>query len=133
MNTISERALNAASKPTPRDPTDRERLREEWRLAAMAHVLADNTYQRAKEGKAIFHSELVGELMDANRGMKLTQAERMVTASPQYKEYVTTMHELRRRAAEAKIVAEDLDRKYWENVSLEANARAEMRMTGSSR
>ena len=128
----SDRAI-AANKSMPRDPTDREQLREVWRMAAMASVLADDAYHRAREGRQIFLDEIVGELMDANRDLKLAAAERLARTSDAYKDYVTTMHDLRRRSDEMKITAADADRKYWENVSHEANTRAEMRMTGAAR
>jgi hypothetical protein len=133
MNTISERAMQAASKPKPRDPTDRERLREEWRLASAAFILADDAYQRAKEGRQIFLDAIIGELMAADEKMKSTTAERMARTSRAYTDYLAKMHDMRRKAQEMKLEAENLDRRYWENVSHEANARAEMRMTGAAR
>lgn len=122
----SDRAMQA--RPA-REPHDREILREQWRLAAVAHVLADDAYKRAREGLKIFYSELVGELMAATPGTKLTTAERMALTSPQYKEYVETMHTLRREAAQLEISERDADRKYWEQVSSEATQRSERRMS----
>lgn len=113
--------------------SDRENLRELWRIAAVAHELAYDAYQRAKEGRQIFLDELVGELMNANRGMKATTAERMARTSDAYKDYITQMHNFRREAAQLKIKMSDADRRYWEAVGHDANRRAEMKMTGFAR
>lgn len=113
--------------------TDRELVREHWRMAAAAHALADDQYKRAKEGKAIFFDELVGELMAATPGMAASTAERMARTSQAFKDYVERMHEFRRETAELKLKMADADRRYWECVGHDANRRAEMKMTGFAR
>lgn len=112
----------------PRDAGDRDRLREEWRLAALAAVEAKDKADRAKEGKSIFLDELIGTLLEQNPQMKKADAERLANTSDAYKRYLGKMHELRRLAAVAEIDAENTNRLYWDNNNREADARAEMKM-----
>ena len=112
---------------------DREILREEWRVAAQSHIVADDAHQRAKEGKTIFLDELINELMAADHNLKHVIAERIARTSEAYKAEVERVHDLRRDSAKLKLIAKDLDRQYWESVSQEATDRAERKMVGYSR
>lgn len=105
---------------------DRDRMREEWRLSAVAWVEADDKASRAEEGRSIFLNELLNSLIEA--GQKKTDAERIARTSDAWRSYLRKMHELRRLSNLAKIEMQDKDRRYWESVSMEANARAERRM-----
>ena len=113
----------------PRNRTDRDRLREEWRIAAEATVEAEDGYERAKEGKSIFFDELLNTLLEQNEKLSVNKAERMARTSKAFKDYVSTMHDLRRSFKLAKIEEEDKNRIYWEHVSQEANERVERRMS----
>ncbi len=127
---ISQRAIAAAQplvQEVPRDPTDRDRLREEWRLAADKFVELDDLYQRLKEGKSIFYDVLVGNLIE--KGMKVSQAERTANTCEAHKNYLHRMHDARKAAALQKNEMEDRDRVYWAHVSREANDRTERRMS----
>ena len=115
------------------NPHDRDHLRELWRTAAEKHIAADDEYQRAKEGLKIFLDELIGELLAATPEMTLGTAERLARTSDAHKEEMGQVHHLRRKAADLKLVAADADRRYWESVSQEASARAEMKLTGYAR
>ena len=130
MTSISERAIATAPRSlvqdTPRDPTDRDRLREEWRLAADKYVEIDDHFQRLKEGKSIFFDELVAVLIE--KGMKVSQAERTANTCDRHKDYLRRMHDARKAAALQKNEMEDKDRIYWAHVSREANDRTERRM-----
>ncbi len=106
---------------------DRDQLREEWRLSAVAWVEADDKASRAEEGRSIFLNELLNGLIEA--GQKKTDAERIARTSDAWKSFCRKMHELRRLANLARIEMQDKDRKYWERVSIESTTRAEMRMT----
>jgi hypothetical protein len=110
------------------NPHDRDHLRELWRTASENHIADDDEYQRAKTGEKIFLDELVGELLAATPEMKLGTAERLARTSQAYKDCVERVHNLRRVASESKLAAADADRRYWEQVSTEATARAERRM-----
>ena len=105
---------------------DRDRMREEWRLAAVAWVMADDKASRAEEGRSIFLNELLNGLIEA--GQKKTDAERIARTCEQWKSYLRKMHELRRLANLARVEERNRDRIYWEYVAQEANARAERRM-----
>jgi hypothetical protein len=105
---------------------DRDRLREEWRLQALAWVEADDKASRAEEGRSIFLNELINGLIEA--GQKKTDAERIARTCDQWKSYCRKMHELRRLANVARVEEKNRDRIYWEQVSHEANSRAERRM-----
>ena len=48
---ISSRAIAASN--TPRDPNDRDRLREEWRLAAHKTAAAKDNADRLRDGKKV--------------------------------------------------------------------------------
>lgn len=109
-----------------RDPTDRDRLREEWRLAADKYVELDDLFQRLKEGKSIFYDELVATLIEG--GMKVGQAERTANTCDAHKKYLRSMHDARKAAALQRNEMEDKDRIYWAHVSREANDRTERRM-----
>jgi hypothetical protein len=127
---IAQRAIAASGQPmvqeVPRDPTDRDRLREEWRLAADKYVEMDDRFQRLKEGKSIFYDELVANLIAL--GMKVGQAERTANTCKEHKEYLHKMHDARKAASLQRNEMEDRDRIYWAHVSKEANARREMAM-----
>ncbi len=128
---ISQRAIAAAQplvQDVQRDPTDRDRLREEWRLAADKFVELDDLFQRLKEGKSIFYDVLVGNLIE--KGMKVSQAERTANTCEAHKNYLHKMHDARKAAALQRNEMEDRDRVYWAHVSKEATNRREMAMTG---
>lgn len=127
---ISQRAIAAAQplvQDVQRDPADRDRLREEWRLAADKFVELDDLFQRLKEGKSIFYDELVGNLIEG--GMKVSQAERTANTCDAHKNYLRRMHDARKAAALQRNEMEDRDRIYWAHVSREATDRTERRMT----
>lgn len=139
MSSISERAI-AASRPSvvseiPRDHTDRDRLREEWRLAADEFVRLDDRYQRLKEGKSIFFDELVEALLDnapiedGKKKMSAETAKRTANVCQAHKDYLRKMHDARLDAARQRVEVEDKDRIYWAHVSREATERRERGMS----
>lgn len=125
--TTSQRAI-VGVRSIPRDGSDRDRLREEWRLLALEAVDAKDKAERAREGKSIFLDELIGTLLEQNPQMRKTDAERLANTSEAYKRYLSKLHEMRRLAAVAEINAENANRIYWDNNNREADMRAEMRM-----
>lgn len=128
---ISQRAIDANSGPliqeVPRDPTDRDRLREEWRVAADRFVDLDDHAQRLKEGKSIFFDELVAELIAT--GLRVGEAERTANTCQRHKDYLRKMHDARRDAARQRVEVENRDRIYWSHVSREATDRADRKMS----
>lgn len=127
--TTSQRAI-VGVRSIPRDGSDRDRLREEWRLLALEAVDAKDKADRAREGKSIFLDQLIGTLLEQNPQMKKSDAERLANTSAALKSYLGKMHEMRRIAAVAEIEAENANRIYWDNNSREADARVERRMAG---
>lgn len=129
--TIAQRAIDASAKllvqDIQRDATDRDRLREEWRVAADIHVDLDDLAQRLKEGKSIFYDELLAELVAG--GMRIGEAERTANTSDAYKQYLHKMHDARKAAAKQRVEVENRDRIYWSHVSREANDRTDRRMS----
>lgn len=124
----SERA-SALVRPMQRDRTDRDILREEWRLKAKEAAKADALASELKEGKSILLDEMIIRLREGEPGLSDTRAERIARTSQQFKEYVRKMHNAHREAQDLRIECENLNRIYWEAVSADADERAEKRMT----
>lgn len=126
---ISQRAIGNGGgvSDVPRDPTDRDRLREEWRLLALASAKARNHADRLTEGRKILLALMTRRLTDT--GMAANKAEIEARSSTQFQEHVELMHVARLAADEAWIAAENADRLYWSNVSQEADSRTERRMS----
>jgi hypothetical protein len=121
---ISQRAIGVTD--VPRDPTDRDRLREEWRTAAEEAAMKKDWASRLEEGRKILLSVMITELVD--RGMPVGRAENEARASAKFQDHVKEMHEARLAADLAWIEAENKDRIYWGHVNHEANERSEKRM-----
>lgn len=120
---ISERAT-AKIGPMKREPTNRDRLREEWRVLAVAHTEADGWRER----KSIFLDSIIEKIV-AQNAISYTAAERKARISQEYQHYVDEMLAASHAAKMARIDRDNADRIYWEQVSHEANDRAEMKMT----
>jgi hypothetical protein len=130
----SERALRSyIGQQMPTNTHDRDVLREQWRLAAVAFEHADDKYQRAKEDKAIFFDALVETLMDqaekTNTKLLQGKAERIARTSKEYKAEVDKVFDLRIAARLALIEEKNADRLYWQQISSEATQRKEMSMS----
>lgn len=128
--TTSQRGI-AGLRSIPRDGSDRDRLREEWRLLALEAADAKDKADRAREGKSIFLDQLIGTLLEQNPAMKKADAERLANTSAAFKSYLGKMHEMRRLSAVAEIEAENANRLYWDNNNRDADIRAEMKMMRS--
>lgn len=111
-----------------RNYPDLNELREQWRLAALEAVKLDDAASRMEEGRSIRLAELI--LAHVEAGMSIAKATLVVKASDEWKRYVRAMHDYRRAANDAKIEAQNADRRYWAQNNSEADQRAEMRMTG---
>jgi hypothetical protein len=111
--------------------TDRDHLREAWRLKAVAAAQADDKAARAKEGRPLFLDNLIETLIEQaetdGRRLPQAKAERMARTSDAYKRYLKTLHDLRLAADMARIEERDANMRYYENASAEATYRAEMR------
>jgi hypothetical protein len=111
---------------------NQDKLREQWRVAAVEAAHADDKAARLRQGREIFLDELIETLIEQSEGDKRlsqAQAERMARTSEPYKAYLRRMHDARRAANLLQIECENKNRIYYESVSMDATARAEMRMT----
>jgi hypothetical protein len=127
----SARALQARPPQTeeyPRSPYDRDRLREEWRLAALAWSAAEDQAERLDEGRKVLLDRLTLEL--AAEVKSVDRARMMARTSKQYLEWLADMHAAKRKANDARVMMLNADRLYWANVGHEANQRSERRLSG---
>ena len=123
---ISDRA-RAAVTEMPRKASDRDRLREEWRLLALRRNEAEDRAKRYEEGRKILLARLRLELIEA--GEKPTRVDDIARNSKQFRAYCQRMFDARKYANDLHIEAENADRLYWSQNNAEAQQRAEMRMS----
>jgi hypothetical protein len=83
----SARALARAPEPPdyPRNPYDRDRLREEWRLAALAWSAAEDQAERLDEGRKVLLDRLTLEIAAEVRSVE--RARMVARTSAQYLEW----------------------------------------------
>jgi len=125
---ISARAT-AAIQEAPRNASDRDRLREEWRLASLAWSEAEDDACRLEEKRKMFLDEAALQLYDSGKGMPMNRAEKEARASLNFAKLCERMHDARRKANDLRIAMQNADRVYWEQVNQDANTRAEMRLS----
>ena len=125
--TTSERA-SALVRPIPRDPSDLDRLREEWRLISLEWSAAEDEAARLEEKRKVLLAQMKIELMDSHK-MPASRAEDVARSSPQFGQHLEAMHQARRRANDLQIKKTNADRLYWDANNRAANDRAERRMT----
>jgi hypothetical protein len=126
----SARALQArAPEPAeyPRDPYDRDRLREEWRLAALAWAAAEDEAARLDEGRKVLLDRMTLELQQEVRSVE--RARMIARTSDEFGGYLARLHAAKRKANDARIQMQNADRLYWAHVGSEANERVERRMS----
>lgn len=124
---ISERAT-ALMREVPRDPSDIDRLREEWRLSAVKFNHANDIAKRYEEGRKVYLSQLKMALIDA--GIKpLTVAEDRARISKEFRRYLRRMFDARKHADDLEVEMIVADRLYWEKKSADATERSERRMS----
>jgi hypothetical protein len=126
----SARALQARAPDPPeypRDPYDRDRLREEWRLSALAWAAAEDQAERLDEGRKVLLDRLTLEI--AAEVKSIERARMMARTSWQFQEWLADMHAAKRKANDARIAMQNADRLYWAHVGNEANERVERRMS----
>lgn len=121
--------MTASVKALPVDRRNRDHLREQWRLKALDCSAAEDNARRLEEGKKLVMADAVSRLKAQNDKLSEAAAERIVRTSEQYKGYLRKMHDARRAADDLKIMAEDANRVYWEQVGQEADERTERRMS----
>ncbi len=109
----------------------REQLRYEWKTLADEWVKREAKASELEEGKKVLMAEMQLELINGfeveSKKMPIAKADMEARASEQYKKYARRMFDARRAANQARMDRDDADRRYWEAVGSEANARAERR------
>lgn len=95
----------------------REKARTAAQLESAAHML-----EEAKTAVLAQRKSQQGDIPDSH-------AERIVKASPQWHDYLERMVKAREAANLAEIEAKYLEMRLWEQRSMEARERAEMRLT----
>ena len=98
---------------------------EQWRLKALEEVDADDAARMLEQSKTAVLSERIQGLGD----VPYAHAERDVKASPWWHGWIKSMVTARTHANKLKIEAKFLEMRYYEGQSMNANKRAEMRMT----
>lgn len=111
----------------PVDLSDRDHIREAWRLKAHEHVKAESRARQLEEGRKVLLSKMILKLIEA--GTPTTKADKVARASDEFGKYLRTMFDAREAADDLKIEVENLNRIYYENASREANERIERRMS----
>ena len=100
-------------------------LSEQWYDAASRHIAVQAAAEMLEEGKSAYLSQKMAALGD----MAVSKAELTIKASAEWADYIKKMVKAREQANLAKIEAEFLRMKFSEFMSLDANARQELRMT----
>lgn len=98
---------------------------EQYRKAATRWASLEAAASLLEESK----SAVMSQQMSAQGDIPVTHAERIVKASPQWKDYLEKMVKAREAANLAKIEMEFIRMRYWENQGDEATKRQELRMT----
>lgn len=108
-------------------------LREKWRVLAYEWSDANDRANRFDEGRKLLLDEITLRFREAEPGLSLSLAEKQARTSQQFRDYLRSMYDAQRKAQDARIAMQDADRLYYEQVGVEAQERAEMRMTGAAR
>ena len=97
---------------------------EQYRLAAKDWVQKDSAARMLEECK----TSVLSQRMNATGESATTKAERIVKASPEWREYLESMVKAREAANLAKVKLKYVEMKYYEWQSANATKRAEMRL-----
>lgn len=98
---------------------------DQVREKALEWADLDAAARMLEEGKTTYLAQRMAVLGD----IAVSKAEKQVKASPDWSNYIKTMVKSKTLANIAKIELEYIKMKSWENSGLEANKRAEMRLT----
>jgi len=99
-------------------------LSEEYRLAAKEWQRLDAAASLMEENK----SAVLSQRMNALGDMPVSRAELTVKASKEWENYITEMCRMRSEANLAKVKIEWVKMRFQEQMSKEANKRAEMKL-----
>lgn len=101
---------------------------EQYRLIAKAWTEEEAAALMLEKTKDVVYSQMVNRVLENTPALSMTRAERIVTASPEWADYVKKMVEQRKAANLKRVQMNYLDMKFREQMSSEASARAESRL-----
>lgn len=101
---------------------------EQFRVIARKWVDADEAASIMEETKSTVLSEMISKVITENIGYPVNRAELIAKSSPEYKEFIVQMVQLRSAANLLKVKMEYLRMRHHEENSREATKRAEMRL-----
>lgn len=110
------------------DPHHNQPISEQFRVVAKQWVDADEAASLLEETKTSILSDMIGRVLSYNIGMPYNKAELSAKSSPEYKEFITEMVQLRSKANLLKVKLEYIRMRFSEQQSHEATARAERRL-----
>jgi hypothetical protein len=114
-----------ASEKANEIPENERSLSEQFRIVAKRWVDLDGAARMLEEMKTATLSEMIGQKGD----MSHNKAEREVKASPEWKEFVTSMVNARTSANMAKYQLKYIEMQHWEWQQKNATRRSEMQMS----
>jgi hypothetical protein len=134
MATISERAMG---RPDPAEIPERERpLSELYRIAGDAWVEAKFKRDKIKGLKTTMlerqKRDLIEEARQAGTRMTNAEAERIIEMSTEWEQYIIGLAEAERDTESAWIKCQEIEMRFGEWQSQEANARKEQRISRQS-
>ena len=103
-------------------------LSEQFRLTAKAWVEADKAAALLEETKSANISQMMIKVLEENPALAVNKIEMVVKSSPEYKDFITQMVDLRSKANLLKVKMEFIRMRFQEFMSKEATARAESRL-----
>jgi hypothetical protein len=101
---------------------------EQYRIVAKQWCDAEAAASLLEDTKSAMLSTKIRQLIESEPGIALNRAEAEVKASPEWREWITSMIEARKKANLLKVQLEYLRMRHSEQQSLEASKRAEMRL-----
>ena len=104
-------------------------LSEQFRLAGEAWAEADGAANLLAELKSVTLDQRKAQLILERGDMPDNKAERIVKSSPSWEEYIRAMVQARLEANKLKVAMETIKFRYGEQQRLDANMRADMRLS----
>ena len=103
-------------------------LSEQFRLTAKQWIEADKAAALLEETKSANISQMMIKVLEENPALAVNKIEMVVKSSPEYKDFITKMVDLRSQSNLLKVKLEYIRMKFSEKQSQEATARAESRL-----
>ena len=105
-----------------------EPVSEQYRVVAKQWCDAEAAASLLEDTKSAMLSTRIRQLIEAEPGIALNRAEAEVKSSDEWREWITSMIEARKKANLLKCQLEYLRMRHGEQQSAEASKRAEMRL-----